>query len=1025
MRRLAKLMAWSLLCFGLFVWSLRLETLPAKAESPPGSATSFRNKGAGKRSPQNSERQALMAEGRAAQLIADYPKALAEYQEGLQLAQASGNKKATAKFLSNIGTVHRDLGDYERALEYLERALATRRELGDRRGEGMDLTRLSSVYEHLGDYTEAFQSCEQALAIAKETGEPMIQANALAGMGSLYRQTGQLQKALEAYSQALALDRESQRPLAEASALASMGELYCLMGQYEKSLQLVEQSLAIRKGLNHRRGISRCLNVKGTVCRRLGQGKRALQYYEESLAINREIKDRRGEAGSLNMIGNLYANNLRQNDKALQFHEPALSIAREIKDRRAEGTALNSIGVDYYGLRQYEQALQFLQQGLAIHREIKDRLGEGVALYMMGYCYRDSGRQEQARQAFSSAIGILAEVVAPEQSWRALRGLGSVEARLGRNDEAVVHYGQALDVIESLRSELGEEKTKTTFMQSKLQIYDEFIILLQTLHGKYPNKGYDRKSLEVFERKQGRVFLEEVGQSGARSFAGLPESVRARESDLDDRVALLQSTLAEERSKAGKGQRAAEIRSMQQQLTQATAAQASLQKEIRANHPDYYALKYPQPATLSDLQERVLKPGEVILVYGVLDNGTCLWVIAKDHFRLFSIGAGLKEIESKVHNFRKGLETVLEAIRRKEAADGFTRILRSSLKDLEQNGRELYGLLIPEGAQKIIAQAGTIYVVPTGHLYSLPFEALVSPGKAGAKEPAYLLEGHSVAYLPSASLLKVLREARARKRGEAPYPLLAFANPVYPGMKSSLPKGIPLRSAAPDAAGASVAGAEILDLRAGTYLQLMGGSFPGLPDTEDEAREIKSILGAPDASQPLQLKEAASRSNVFRFNRENKLNQYRYLVFACHGILPGEVDFVTQPALVLSHPDPSTQQGGFLTMADVLGLQLNADLVTLSACNTGRGKLQRGEGVIGLTRAFMFAGTRAITVTLWSVESKSAKTLTTGLYHNLKSGKNLAESLRAAKLRMIHREAGEYYDHPFFWAPLVMMGDVS
>ncbi|HBD10054.1 MAG TPA: hypothetical protein DCZ69_17520, partial [Syntrophobacteraceae bacterium] len=134
--------------------------------------------------------------------------------------------------------------------------------------------------------------------------------------------------------------------------------------------------------------------------------------------------------------------------------------------------------------------------------------------------------------------------------------------------------------------------------------------------------------------------------------------------------------------------------------------------------------------------------------------------------------------------------------------DSFTLSVRRSLKDLEQNGRELYGLLIPEGAQKIIAQAGTIYVVPTGHLYSLPFEALVSPGKAGAKEPAYLLEGHSVAYLPSASLLKVLREARARKRGEAPYPLLAFANPVYPGMKSSLPKGIPLRSAAPDAAGA-------------------------------------------------------------------------------------------------------------------------------------------------------------------------------------------------------------------------------
>jgi CHAT domain-containing protein len=130
-------------------------------------------------------------------------------------------------------------------------------------------------------------------------------------------------------------------------------------------------------------------------------------------------------------------------------------------------------------------------------------------------------------------------------------------------------------------------------------------------------------------------------------------------------------------------------------------------------------------------------------------------------------------------------------------------------------------------------------------------------------------------------------------------------------------------------------------MRAAAYQDIMGGAFVELPDTEEEVRKIKKILEAPEQSHPLQLRDAASRSNVLRLNEEKKLEGYRFLVFACHGVLPGEVDQVRQPALVLSHPDSKTGEGGFLTMADVFGFKLNADLVTLSACNTGRVQSKR------------------------------------------------------------------------------------
>jgi CHAT domain-containing protein len=203
----------------------------------------------------------------------------------------------------------------------------------------------------------------------------------------------------------------------------------------------------------------------------------------------------------------------------------------------------------------------------------------------------------------------------------------------------------------------------------------------------------------------------------------------------------------------------------------------------------------------------------------------------------------------------------------------------------------------------------------------------------------------------------------------------------------------------------------------------LGGSFQELPDTEDEAKEIKQILQAPDQSQPLQLQAAASRSQVLRLQKENRLENYRYVVFACHGVLPGEVDQVRQPALVLSHPDPQTKGDGYLTMADIFGLKLNADLVSLSACNTGRGKLEKGEGVVGLTRAFMYAGTPALSVTLWSVESGSARRLNTGLYQNLEAKNSRAQALRRIKQEMIRGDQAELYRHPFFWAPLVLFGE--
>lgn len=262
-----------------------------------------------------------------------------------------------------------------------------------------------------------------------------------------------------------------------------------------------------------------------------------------------------------------------------------------------------------------------------------------------------------------------------------------------------------------------------------------------------------------------------------------------------------------------------------------------------------------------------------------------------------------------------------------------------------------------------------------------------------------------IAYLSSASLLKVLRDTKKRRQKAARYPLLAFANPRYDEK---------LTSAVPEPESLAA-------IRHRVYHALRGNYLAPLPETEDEAKEIAQLLNAPPETHPLQLREAASRPTVFQFNQQQRLDDYQYVLFATHGILPGEVDHIAQSALALSYPN---REGyGYLTMADVFSLKLNAKLVSLSACNTGRGELKRGEGVMGLTRTFMYAGTPMIAVTLWSVESWSAKTLNVGFFQHLKYFNKPATALRAIKLRMLRGDKGDKYQHPYYWAPFVVFGE--
>ncbi len=392
-------------------------------------------------------------------------------------------------------------------------------------------------------------------------------------------------------------------------------------------------------------------------------------------------------------------------------------------------------------------------------------------------------------------------------------------------------------------------------------------------------------------------------------------------------------------------------------------------------------------------------------VYNVMREHTALWVITPKTMQIYTLPVGEQALQEKIANVRETMMDDWTISRGLSLPDKKTpQASQSEEIPFLQVSHELYKLLIPEVVRLMLTstqegeQERRLNIVPTGPLYALPFELLLTYPAKDVQHVHYLVEDIPISYLSSASLLKILRETLARRTSTARYPLLAFAHPAYSREASQDKSNIP-------------------NLRAQAYRDLLSDLFAELPETADEARAIADVLNAPQESGSLQLRENASRTRVFELHDSGRLDDYHYLLFAMHGVLPEEVEHVAQSALVLSDD--------FLTMADVFGLQLNAGLVSLSACNTGMGTRVKGEGVMGLTRAFMYAGTPTVAVTLWSVESLSAKELDIGFFHHLNEGKSPARALQTIKVHMLQGKYGEKYRYPYYWAPFVAFGDGS
>jgi len=928
-------------------------------------------------------------------------------EASLRLDRSVGNRAGEGDELGRIGLVDEMRGRYAEALREFAQALALHRAIANRRGEAKTLNNIGIVDEHIGRYAAALQSHEAALPLFRAIGNRLGEASDQDNIGIVEEDLGRYLPALAAHEAALRIFRALGNVAGEAADLANTAIVDNDLGRYDEALHALDRALALDRGIDDPSGLADALGSVGVVYEDLGRNEDALAEFQEALALHRKLGDLRGQAGDLGNVGVVLAELDRAGD-AVDAEGDAFELDRKLDNPAGEAADLNNTGNVLERAGRNEEALRAHQRALELDRAAGNRMQTAQDLSNVGNEENLLGHNAEALSAAHEALRIERGLGAPEPIWRALRVAARAESRLGRRDDALADYDATLERIEALRASLEAGSERRSFFENKLFVYDEYLDYLRELDAAFPGRGYDRKALDVFEREQGRAFLEEIGQSSARTFSGVPPQVTARESELASETERVQGLLAKSRSAAAVDEAA--VSALASELASLLRSRAALESRLRVAYPAYYALTHPQPRDPATLQ-RLLGPGEVALVYAVLDDATALWVIDRSHLSLYSLAGGTRDVTAKVQAVLRGPQAMQDDL---DHAITSRRILTDRATALEpqvaSDAYALYTWLVPPAARVSVEGATNLLVVPTGPLYQLAFEALVTQDPSNASEPHFLIEDRAVSYLSSASLLAVLRAAETARRAPR-FPVVAFANPAY---------------AQPEQVSAGEDRSPLATLQTSVLASYFGprGVFPELPGSEGEAKAVVATLGAPEDSRPLYEGEDASRDKVLQLQAADCaktpcLRDYRYLLFATHAVLPDQVEGLAQPSLVLAHPERGE---GFLTMGDVLGLSLDADVVSLSACNTGRGTVNHGDGVRGLTQAFMYAGTPVVSVTLWELSDLAASQLTPAFYGGLRAGKSPAEALRDAKLALLHGDDA-ILRFPYFWASTVIFGD--
>jgi CHAT domain-containing protein/Tfp pilus assembly protein PilF len=924
-------------------------------------------------------------------------KSIEKYQEALELYRRASDRRREADTLNNIGEIYWRLGEMQKAREKFNEALLIRQGVGDRRGEADTLNNIGVVYQSLREPQKALEKYHEALSILRAVGDRSVEAQTLNNIGVVYRSLGEPQKALEKYNEALAILRAVGDRRSEAVALTNIGRVYWWLGEMQKAREKYDESLPIFRAIDDRSDEAQALSHIGTVYRSLGEAQKALEKHNEALAILRAVGDRKGEAETLTNIGVDYWS-IGEKQKALEKFNEALPISRSVGDRGGEAVTFGNIGTVYWSLGEMQKALETYNEALPIMQAISNRNGEAVALSNIGMIYWSLGETQRALEKFNEALPIRRAIGDRYGESETLLGIARAEQKQGNLTQARQTIEQAINIVESVRTSVGSQELRASFFASRQEYYESYIDILMEQHKQNPVVGDDAMAFEVNERARARSLLELLRESRIDIRQGVDSSLLERERYLQQ---MLNARAVAQFALLNRKHTPAEAEAAAKGIAAITTEYEELVAKIRERSPRYADLTQPQPLGLTEIQQQALDEDAMLLEYALGEKRSYLWLVS----------------QRSIDSYELPPRAEVEAAARRVYELFTARPKRGTPPDpqLIAQAKTLSRMLLGPVASRLGGKR--LVVVAPGALSYLPFAALPAPEEKERPAGDYLplLAKHEVVTVPSASVLSTIRrEMTGRQR--AAKSVAVLADPVFEASDPRLASAKNGNSSG-ETPAAPAADAERSELTRAIRTMNFSDARAGFTRLAFSRQEAESIFVLTPKGTGLKATDFnASRTLAI----SGQLSQYRILHFATHGLLNSERPELS--GLVFSLIDQEGKpQDGFLRLHEIYNLQLNADLIVLSACETGLGKEIKGEGLIGLTRGFMYSGAPRVVASLWNVDDLATAELMKLFYQRmLKDGLPAGAALRAAQLELSKQKR---WASPYFWAGFVLHGE--
>jgi len=868
------------------------------------------------------------------------------------------------------------------------------------------LTRQAREFIARGKQAEALTICDLALDIAQRLNDKRGMFLTLRVKGEVARVRGDYKQALEYLNQCLKLAEELGDKTIIGNALNSLGIVYALQSDYPKALALFQRNLQIKEEIGNKRDIAIELSNIGNIYVYQGDKVRALEHYQRSLKLAEEAGDKAGVSATLNSIGNLYysQDNYAQ---ALEYFQQSLKIKQEIDDRLGVARAVNNIGVIYSVQGQYAEALDYLQQNVKTLEALGDKLVLVEALHYISNVYLRKGDYSEALVSAQRALKpaeelgnnqLLGEILQtiseanlrlgqyqtasenatraaslavqfgiPEVLWNAKTIAGKAHLALNQPDLARQDFLESIATIEKLRGQVaGGEQEQQRFFENKIAPYQDMVHLSLAQHD-------TTQALSYAERAKGRVLLDVLSSGRANITKAMTSDELKRDRELSSEIASLNTQLA--RLKMQSQPAEAQVADTQARLDKTRLEYEAFNAALYAAHPELRVQRgQTQPVTLDEAAALLPDDQTAIFEYIVTEDKSYLFVLRKA--RKDSADKAIPRLTVHTLNIKSSeLAVMAESFRQGVAERDLT---------VKQPARQLYDLLI-KPAEEELRSVRRLCIVPDGPLWNVPFQAL-HQGERG-----YLLEQYALFYAPSLSVLREMEKRANTLRSAHRRPtarLLAMGNPTLSGETAAK-----VRFARRDE------------------------PLSPLPDAEKEVNSLGRLYG-PGGTKVLigaQVREVIVKAEA---------GKYEILHFATHATLDDRNPLYSR--IILSRAEDDLQEDGLLEAWEIMKLDLNATLVVLSACQTARGRVAAGEGIIGISWALFVAGCPAVVVSQWKVDSARSSELMVEFHRNLlqkrgagKTAIKKSEALRQAALKLLHGP----YNHPAYWAGFILIGD--